>query len=508
MFIDARKLPNESRLTADLAIIGAGPAGITLARSMIDRATQVCLIEAGDRAYDGPTQALYGGENVGIDYPLTGSRLRFFGGSSNHWGGYCRPLSPIDLERREGLAESGWPIDFEELGRYYGAASDVVEVGSPRFFDRNYWQEKTDKPIPEMPSGRMDLKFVQFSPPTRFGQRYGDELKAADNIDVLVNANVTNIGATEDGRAIRQLDIATLTGLRHQVRAKVFVLATGGLENPRLLLLSNDKVQAGLGNQHGLVGRYFMEHPHVGDLGQLVVREIDRLPPLFWRRVTVEGRGAKASFVPSATFLRQNRLLNITFMVGDNWAYRRGEAPHDLEIAAGNLDMLAASSRLTGGGNPGNQGWLGSGLSVGCACEQSPNPESRVTLAEERDALGLRKIRLDWQLTEFDRRSLVRHLKNLATEIGALGIGRMRVDVEDPDNWPAFVMGGGHHMGTTRMADDPTRGVVDRNCRVHGLDNLYVMGGSVFPTGGAANPTLTIVALTLRLAEHLKSRAV
>ena len=186
----------------------------------------------------------------------------------------------IDLERREGLPESGWHIDFEELGRYYGAASDVVEVGSPRFFDRNYWQEKTGKPIPEMPSGRMDLKFVQFSPPTRFGQRYGAEIKAADNIDVLVNANVTNIGATEDGRAIRQLDIATLTGLRHQVRAKVFVLATGGLENPRLLLLSNDKIPAGLGNQHDLVGRYFMEHPHVGDLGQIVVfidlaRELD-----------------------------------------------------------------------------------------------------------------------------------------------------------------------------------------------------------------------------------------
>ena len=508
MFIDSRKLPQDSRLTADLAIIGAGPAGITLARSMIGRATRVCLVEAGGAVLDGPTQALYEGKNVGIEYPLSGSRLRYFGGSSNHWGGYCRTLHPIDLEQRDWLPDSGWPFGFDELQRYYEAASVIVEVSPARFSDRVYWQERTGEDLREMPSGRMDLAFIQFSPPTRFGRRYGDEIETALNIEVLLNANVTNLGATQDGQSVQRLDIATLNGLHHWVEAKTFVLATGGLENPRLLLLSNDVLPAGLGNRHDLVGRYFMEHPHLSDLGAVVVPDIDRLPKVYWLPQRVDGRSARASFVPSDTFLRQKRLLNIQFTLGYRSGYRRGDAARSPDIGTKHLDMLAASSHFTGGRNPGNEDWLGAWLALGCACEQAPNPDSRVMLADERDELGLRQICLDWRLTETDRHSLVRHLENMAMEIGALGIGRMRIDVDDLEFWPPVVQGGSHHMGTTRMHDDPTRGVVDRNCKVHGIDNLYVTGGSVFPTSGAANPTLTIVALALRLADHLKSRGI
>ncbi|MGB5465913.1 MAG: GMC family oxidoreductase [Sedimenticolaceae bacterium] len=508
MFIDARRLHQDSRLSADLAIIGAGPAGITLARSMIGRATRVCLVEAGGTVIDGPTQALYEGENVGIEYPLAASRLRYFGGSSNHWGGYCRTLDLIDLEQRDWLPDSGWPFGIDELQRYYEAASVIVEVAPARYSDRLYWQEKTGEHLREMPSGRMDLAFIQFSPPTHFGQRYGDELKAAANIDVLLNANVTNIGATQDGQSVQRLDIATLNGLRHRVDAKTFIVATGALENPRLLLLSNDVLPAGLGNQHDLVGRYFMEHPHLSEIGEVVVADIDRLPKIYWRPLPVDGRNAHAAFVPSDAFLRQNRLLNIQFTLGYRSGYRKDRAPGCSDIRAKHLEMLAASSQLTGRGNPGSEDWLGAWLALGCACEQAPNPNSRVMLADERDVLGLRKIRLDWRLTETDRYSLVRHLANMAMEIGALGIGRMRIDLDDPEYWPPVVQGGSHHMGTTRMHDDPTRGVVDGNCKVHGIDNLYVAGGSIFPTSGAANPTLTIVALTLRLADHLKSKGI
>ena len=146
--------------------------------------------------------------------------------------------------------------------------------------------------------------------------------------------------------------------------------------------------------------------------------------------------------------------------------------------------------------------WLG----IGCACEQAPNPASRVSLSAERDALGLAKIRLDWRLTEQDRHSVVEHMRSLALEFGALDIGRMILNVEDDGRWPEVVSGGNHHMGTTRMSDNPRRGVVDRNTRVHGTDNLYIAGSSVFPTSGAANPTLTIVAMTLRLADHLRKQ--
>jgi choline dehydrogenase-like flavoprotein len=150
--------------------------------------------------------------------------------------------------------------------------------------------------------------------------------------------------------------------------------------------------------------------------------------------------------------------------------------------------------------------YIGSRLGLGCACEQVPNPDSRVSLSSQRDALGLPQIKLDWRLTEQDRRSLVTHMHSLALEFGALGMGRMVLYVEDDGIWPAHVDGGSHHMGTTRMHDDPRHGVVDRNSKVHAIDNLYVAGSSVFPTCGSANPTLTIVALTLRLADHLRPR--
>jgi choline dehydrogenase-like flavoprotein len=131
-----------------------------------------------------------------------------------------------------------------------------------------------------------------------------------------------------------------------------------------------------------------------------------------------------------------------------------------------------------------------------------------VLLDGERDALGMPRIRLDWRLTDLDRRSLLRTHEALAKEFGRTGLGRIQIEAwlqDDKAGWSDELSGGYHPMGTTRMADDPRRGVVDRHCRVHGLTNLYVAGSSVFPTGGSANPTLTIVALALRLAEHLKA---
>ena len=172
------------------------------------------------------------------------------------------------------------------------------------------------------------------------------------------------------------------------------------------------------------------------------------------------------------------------------------------------VKMLRASRNLIADpGSPGEDDkLLGRWLGIGCVCEQVPNPDSRVMLASSRDALGLPRIKLDWRLTAQDRRSFVEHLRSLGMEFGALGIGRMLANVEDDDTWPVEVFGGAHHMGTTRMHDDPRQGVVDRDCRPHGTDNLYVAGSSVFPTSGASNPTLTLVALTLRLASHLRGQ--
>ena len=509
MLIDARNLTDRTALQADLAIIGAGPAGITLARAFAHSGIQVAVVEAGGLDPDPAVQALYQGESVGIEYPLTATRLRYFGGSSNHWGGYCRPLDPIDFEARAWVPYSGWPFTIEELLPYYPPACEHVQVAPGRFDDTEYWEAAGGQELPAFATGRLRPQYVQFSPPTRFGKRYRPELEQSDTIRVLLNANVVNIGAAGEGRTVTQLDIRTLNGLSHSVQARCYVLATGGLENARLLLLSNSVDPAGLGNRHDLVGRFFMEHPHLSGFGEIVVADLGCLPRIYRGRISAEGRSAQMAFNPTESFLREQQLLNATFMVGVAGEYRtdaKAEVGRDKAVAHTDM-LLAARPFLAAGEGPvksQDPDYLGSWLGIGCACEQVPNPASRVSLSGERDVLGLPKIKLDWQLTEQGRRSLLVHMRSLALEFGARGMGRMALNVEDDGRWPEQVSGGSHHMGTTRMSDDARQGVVDRNGKVHGMDNLYVAGSSVFPTSGASNPTLTLLALTLRLADHLK----
>jgi choline dehydrogenase-like flavoprotein len=505
MIVDARTLSDGTGVEADLAIIGGGPAGITLARAFDASGVDVCLVEAGGLEADADVQSFYQGESVGIEYPLDATRLRFLGGSSNHWGGYCRPLDPIDFEQRDWVPYSGWPFGIEELAPYYPQATEIVEVSPGRYSDVAFWESATGTELPKPVTGRMRRQFVHFSPPTRFGKRYRPQLERSGNIRVLLNATVTNIAAAPEGRHVDRLELQTVDGKRHSVTARYFVVATGGLENARMLLLSNDVMTSGLGNQNDLVGRFFMEHPHISGFGEIVVADLGRLPPLYRDRVWVEGLSVKVAFNPDYAFMRERRLLNATFMSGVAGEYRR-----DSDTVAGQLDMLRAARRFLADGSgpvkPDDPDYLGVPLGLGCAGEQAPNPSSRVSLSQDRDAFGLPRIKLDWQLTEQDRRSLMEHMRSLAMEYAALGIGRMRLNIEDDGIWPERVDGGSHHMGTTRMHDDPEQGVVDRDSRVHGIDNLYVAGSSVFPTGGSANPTLTIVALTLRLADHLRTR--
>jgi len=511
MFTDARTLPDETSLQADLAIIGGGVAGITLAHTLAGSGISVCVVEAGGLAPDPEVQSLYAGENTGIDYSPAATRLRLFGGSSNHWGGYCRPLDAIDFEQRDWVPFSGWPFTIGELAPYYEPASEIVEVAPGRFDDSDYWQRVTGEKLPESATGRLRLQFVQFSTPTRFGSRYGDELKTAANIRVLLNANVTRISAADGAQTVKRLTIRTLSGLRHSVKARYYVLAAGGLENARILLLSNNVVQAGLGNQNDLVGRFFMEHPHMGGFAELVVADLQRLPKILRERVTAEGRSAKAAFNPTQTFLREHRLLNATFMMGVAGKYPADQLPDAANANdAARRDMLMAARQFLLAKDyavkPGRPDDIGAWLGIGGSCEQAPNPDSRVSLSTQHDALDLAKIKLNWRLTEQDRLSFYTHLQSLALEFGALGIGRLRERVADRSDWPQPVGGGSHHMGTTRMSDNPLHGVVDRNCKVHAINNLYVAGSSVFPTSGVSNPTLTLVALTLRLADHLKGR--
>jgi choline dehydrogenase-like flavoprotein len=521
---DARELEDGAAIEGDLCIVGAGAAGISIARAFAGTSIRVCLLESGGLEFDQAIQDLYKGRNVGLPYfDLDAVRLRFFGGTTNHWEGRCRPLDEIDFEARDWVPHSGWPITRAELEPFYRQAQELCQLG-PLDYEAKDWLADNETLIPFAPDKVRNLIW-QYSPPTRFGEVYRAGLERADNLDIVLHANLVDIEANEAGSEVQALRLATLGGKRFEARARTFVLACSGLENPRLLLVANRQMQAGIGNAKGNVGRYFMDHPHVvgaralvADPAQIHFYDYDhRLTP-------IRGQGVVGCMNLSPDVQRSERLLNhdanVTFdNIGASgyaalrriWnSVERREAPRDLfgDLKAALFDIDDTVAGLLGRFGVRSYQPLAGSYRLWSFCEQLPNPDSRVTLDTERDALGMPRLQLDWRLSEQDKRSLRATHEVLAGEFGRTGIGRIQLLewLQDPSNrWSDELAGGFHPMGTTRMADDPAEGVVDRDCQVHGMANLYVSGSSVFATSGAANPTLTIVALAARLAAHLKA---
>jgi choline dehydrogenase-like flavoprotein len=309
----------------------------------------------------------------------------------------------------------------------------------------------------------------------------------------------------------------------------VFVVATGGIENARLLLLSNRFNRRGLGNQHDLVGRYFMDHPIVS-WGEAGIIAPSGFPLPFYDEnaevgIVHAGATQKATLwgfiTPTEDLLRHEKLLNCGIAVRPiglpdatgvvsarqiRGAITSGKWPENFGEHIGNvisdIDDITflACQKLTGNETP-------TMLEMLYWAEPCPNPDSRVRLSTERDALGQQQVALDWQLTDLDKHNMRRILQILATELGASGLGRLGVNPTVwSDDWGSLLKGSYHHMGTTRMHKDPKQGVTDPDCRVHGVSNVYIAGSSLFPNSGHANPTITIVALALRLADHIKQK--
>jgi choline dehydrogenase-like flavoprotein len=519
MIEDARHLAQDSLIETDLAIIGAGAAGITLARELAGTNLDICLLESGGLEFEQEIQNLYQGENGGRWYfPLDDCRLRYFGGSTNHWGGWCRPLMPIDFEARDWIPHSGWPITRPDLDPYYRRAQALTETGPFRYDATAFWEETLNTKMVPFSRDLITTTFFQYSPPTRFGTRYRKNIEEAPNVLALLHATVTEIETDESGSTVTGLKVATLEGPTFRVRARRYVLASGALENPRLLLLSNRMQPAGVGNDHDLVGRYFMEHPHIPGVASLVMSRPEAFHAIYTQHLLLAGNIVHSALIPTDALLRRERLQHAVFTIGVMGIYNAENlstaVPADEERARDVFELQRDLGPPRASNHPpaGYNDWppagaLGASCMLGCACEQAPNPDSRVTLSEERDALGQQRARLDWRLTETDKLSLNRIVHALAEEFGVLGLGRLHPALSDDGTWPSEVLGGYHHMGTTRMADSPERGVVNANCRVHGVDNLYIAGSSVFTTSGASNPTLTIVALALRLADHLREQS-
>jgi choline dehydrogenase-like flavoprotein len=527
MFIDARTIPKGTVIKTDVCIVGAGAAGITLAREFLGGPFKVCLLEAGGLEYDERTQSLYKGENVGIPYhPLEATRLRFFGGTTNHWGGACRPLDPIDFEARDWLPHSGWPFDQAHLVPYYKRAHSVFQLGHFAY-DGKDWETEV-RPRAVFNGGALTSHVIHQTAPTRFGQLYRDEIRQAPNISTYLHANVLELETDRTANSVTRVRVSSLERNEFFLFARVYIVATGGIENARILLLSKHTRRFALGNEHGLVGRFFMEHPNAwGNAGIIVPTGFplpfygERMPGKLTRGGVTKKAITWGFITPTEQTLRSKKMLNCGFAllplahnidtaVGVNSmrtlknSLESGELPDDfwkhVSKVVTDMDSIAflAVRKMTGHGQP-------PPIDVTYWMEQSPNPDSRVSLSRERDYFGLPRVQFKWRLTEREMHDARRSLQLLATELGQSGLGRLGANSAMwSDNWASLFAGSNHHIGTTRMHSDSKKGVVDPNCRIHGVSNVYIAGCSVFPTSGHANPTLTIVALALRLADHIK----
>lgn len=524
MVIDGRLVGNLDVLEADLCVVGAGPAGISLAIEVARAGGTVCLLESGGRLPDRATDRLSDGARVGYwYYPLPATRGRAFGGTSLRWaatpmdrheGWRARPLEAVDFERREEIPFSGWPFGYPTLRPFYERAQSICRLG-PFDYELERWQTPDASPLSL--DGDISTAIFQHGHDD-FGS-YFDEVSRSERVRLVLNSTAIEIVTDGPTGAVTEVVAAGRRPARFSVKARFYVLATGGIDNARLLLVSSRSQPAGLGNGEGLVGRFFMERL-TARTGFIVPTKPDFFERIaYYAQRRVDGTTVGAVLCSSEDAVRREGLLQCAFhLVPDSRAgcsdgmrgaanvvraLRRRPIPPGIARQAGiAVRGLAdvARARL-----PRRQDGRPEVVALRVQAEQAPNPDSRVSLDRARDAFGLPKARLDWRIGERDRWSIRRAQDLLDAELRARGLGRVEQRLGD-ESAPVLFLGTFHHMGTTRMHDSPREGVVDRNCRVHGIENLFVTGASVFPTSGFANPTLTVVALALRLADHVKER--
>jgi choline dehydrogenase-like flavoprotein len=465
MIVDALEdLP--SVLEADVAIAGAGPAGIVLALELAEAGQRVLLIEGGGTDSPGEAASVYDNSTSGRAYPLTGSRLRWLGGTSNHWGGWVRPFDDRDFTDPPPGELPGWPIDAQTMKPWYERAARWCEVPSSDY-EPNSIRLKRRAHLLDLGGTGFRHGIFRFSPPTRFGSRYQEDLERNENIDCRVNLNVVEL--RQDGDSVRSLRAVTLNGGQCEIRARQFVLAMGGVENARFLLNQSPTP----GNESDLVGRCFMDHFGFTP-GMMLADE-----GLQYERGQMSDADLMVVMAPDKNAPGPNSCLLVS-----------SSSPDDV------LPPDYWNNPTTGDGG-------GMHYRISMINAPTPHRDSRITLSDERDALGLRRTHLHWHLPQSDFTPVLSLFERWMESISATNRARVKWDRQSAPLDDDHVGVGFHHMGTTRMSADPRHGVVDADSRVWGCDNLYIAGSSVYPAAGYSNPTLTIVALAVRMAEHL-----
>ncbi|QDU68528.1 FAD-dependent oxidoreductase [Engelhardtia mirabilis] len=539
---DRRELPEY-----DVCVIGSGPAGGTVASELADSGLRVCVVESGRRKNTRYADELKRVVSDGLpikDY----SRERVLGGASTTWAGLSAPLDPIDMQRREWLRLAGWPIEREQLEPYWEAAAARFAFPTAEFFGPSgFGRFRAESEVRARWDQLEEKVFLALDPPQRFGKLLRS-IYESERVDLYLDASVSRLAAGGDGPRVTHAELRPSDGRTLLLRAKRFVVACGGIENARLLLLSTDLHPAGLGNDRDQVGRCLMNHPK-NYHGMLHLRAPVKRAAYFFGCL-FEGFAGYAGLRLTEDEQRRRGLLNsyVRFEPMFPWSGNDGVESAVL-LAKRSAGLLQAWKRRQKGpvelrdysetgddsdlqnARKGLAGWAGVGWNVvrhspsvanytfhrlskaapairrvrlRNFMEMEPDPQNRVTLAEERDAAGNPIPRVAHRCTELDQRSLVELHRVLADELERSGVGHLETTLADETEWP-ITQDASHHIGTTRMGTDPSSSVVDANQRVHGVDNVYLAGASVFPTSGCANPTFTIVALSIRLAEHLRS---
>lgn len=502
MELDASRLPDGSVLDADLCIVGAGPAGIALAREFIGHGLSVLLLESGGRNSEEWPQTLNIGAVHGDDVTgLRTSRHRQVGGTASRWntpadgvsGAKYVPLDPWDFDPPRSGLPTGWPIRHDVLDPFYRRAQTACRLG-PFQYEARDWASPRRAPL-TMSGDAFATRIYQFGSGRPFTAIYPGEIRESANVRLCLHATVCRLAHDGRGERIVEARVGTPNGRWHTVRAETFVLAGGAIEVPRLLLVS------GLGN--ALVGRCFMEHPRDNALTLVPASpEIFTHAGFYDAHAAADGTIVGGRLALSERSVRERGHPNASLTLLPRL---RVAAPARgvLGRVGRRLREIAAPPPREGYGwsNRSKPARFFDAFRILVNFEQRPSPDNRVTLGRERDALGMPRAALHWRWRTEEKEGVARLRSFLKASLESAGLGRVEIESTLPIDPNAH-----HHAGTTRMAENPGNGVVDPEGRVHGSRNLFVAGAAVFPTVGFANPTLTVVALALRLADHLKAR--
>lgn len=456
---------NPDQEEIDVCIIGAGPIGLSIASRLSNSNLNCIVLESGQEQI-GDAQSLTEGINAGLKYfPLDEVRTRAVGGTTHIWGGNSAPLQPIDFEKKDYIPYSGWPISYNEYSRYISDASSLLALSEN-------WDQKhnLDEFIEDNESLFFDWKLYQYSPSIvcssdRCKGNFYTYNKAKIKNDIIFDATVFDYKFDTTGQIVSVKAKSYDSSKVNNITAKIFILACGGIENARQLLMI-EKVKGNPLSKHVMIGKCFMEHPHV-DIGKMTLSVPLPNDLTHFGFVLKEAIGAYRPFLKS-NILINNKLSNVNF-----------------QIIKRKKDNVILRGLF----------------------EQAPNPNSRVELSDnKKDDLGQPLTKLNYDLYDFEYKNYFKAAIFMARELGARGLARVKftcVHPKDFDKRKNFLGGGHHHMGTTRMAASVKTGVVDKNCKVFGTENLYVAGASVFPTSGSVNPTMNAIALALRTADYI-----